>query len=97
MKSSTSRILVVVILSIFTVSVDLEAQTAPTTGTTSQQSRPHDFQNLDLTDAQRAQIKQIRENTPKGKERRQEIMAILTPEQKAMAKQDAQEWKAQHQ
>jgi Spy/CpxP family protein refolding chaperone len=38
---------------------------------------------LDLTDAQKEQIKQIRANTTPGKERRQEIMAVLTPDQKA--------------
>jgi Spy/CpxP family protein refolding chaperone len=41
------------------------------------------FEKLDLTDAQKAQIKQIRANTPAGKERRQQIMAVLTPDQKA--------------
>jgi Spy/CpxP family protein refolding chaperone len=41
------------------------------------------FEQLNLTDAQRAQIKQIRASTPAGKERRQQIMAVLTPDQKA--------------
>jgi Spy/CpxP family protein refolding chaperone len=41
------------------------------------------FAQLDLTDAQKAQIKQIRAATPAGKERRQQIMAVLTPDQKA--------------
>jgi Spy/CpxP family protein refolding chaperone len=40
------------------------------------------FAQLDLTDAQKAQIKQIRANTQPGKERRQQIMGVLTPEQK---------------
>jgi Spy/CpxP family protein refolding chaperone len=38
---------------------------------------------LDLTDAQKEQIKQIRASTTAGKERRQQIMAVLTPDQKA--------------
>ena len=37
---------------------------------------------LGLTEQQRAQIKQIIQNTTDRKERRQEIKAILTPEQK---------------
>jgi Spy/CpxP family protein refolding chaperone len=38
---------------------------------------------LDLTDAQKDQIKQIRASTTDRKERRQQIMAVLTPGQKA--------------
>lgn len=38
---------------------------------------------LDLSDAQRQQIKQIRSTVTDRKERRQEIMALLTPDQKA--------------
>ena len=41
------------------------------------------FQQLNLTDAQMAQIKQIRSTVPAGKERRQQVMAVLTPDQKA--------------
>jgi Spy/CpxP family protein refolding chaperone len=41
------------------------------------------FQQLDLTDAQKAQIKQIRQTMPAGKERRQQIIAVLNPDQKA--------------
>ena len=41
---------------------------------------------LDLTDAQKQQIKTIRANTSPGKERRQQIMAVLTPEQKEKLK-----------
>jgi Spy/CpxP family protein refolding chaperone len=37
---------------------------------------------LDLTDSQKQQIQQIRANTQPGKERRQQIMAVLTPDQK---------------
>jgi len=40
------------------------------------------LEQLDLTDAQKTQIKQIRANTQAGKERRQQIMAVLTPNQK---------------
>jgi Spy/CpxP family protein refolding chaperone len=40
------------------------------------------FQKLDLTEAQKEQIKQIRTSTSPGKERRQQIMAVLTPAQK---------------
>ena len=50
-----------------------------------------------LTDAQKAQIQQIMQSTPKGKERRQAIRAILTPDQQAQLKADLQQWKAQHQ
>jgi len=41
---------------------------------------------LDLTDAQKQQIQQIRGNTQPGKERRQQIMAVLTPDQKQKLK-----------
>ena len=40
------------------------------------------FGQLDLTDAQKSQIKQIRANTQPGPDRRQQIMAVLTPDQK---------------
>ncbi len=49
------------------------------------------LEQLDLTATQKAQIKQIRANTEPGRERRQQIMAVLTPDQKqkliAMLKQ----------
>jgi Spy/CpxP family protein refolding chaperone len=38
---------------------------------------------LDLTDAQKEQIKQIRTGTTDRQERHQQIMGILTPDQKA--------------
>ncbi len=38
---------------------------------------------LDLTDTQKEQIKQIRGSVSDRKERRQQIMAVLTPDQKA--------------
>jgi len=52
---------------------------------------PHDrhfppaFDQLDLTDAQKAQIQQIIKQT--DEERRQQIMAVLTPEQQAKLQQ----------
>jgi Spy/CpxP family protein refolding chaperone len=41
---------------------------------------------LDLTEAQKAQIKQLFDTMPAGKERRQAIVAVLTPDQKAKLK-----------
>ena len=41
------------------------------------------FEQLDLSNAQKAQIQQIRANTSRGKDRRHQIMAVLTPDQKA--------------
>jgi Spy/CpxP family protein refolding chaperone len=38
---------------------------------------------LDLSDAQKAQIKHIRSSVADKQERRQQIMAVLTPDQKA--------------
>lgn len=40
------------------------------------------FAQLGLSDAQKQQIQQIRTSTQPGKERRQQIMAVLTPDQK---------------
>jgi Spy/CpxP family protein refolding chaperone len=40
------------------------------------------IEKLDLTDAQKEQIKQIRASTPPGKDRRHQIMAVLTTAQK---------------
>ena len=48
---------------------------------------------LNLTDAQKAQIKQIRATVTDRRERRQQIMAVLTPEQKAKLIQMRQEHK----
>jgi hypothetical protein len=42
---------------------------------------------LGLSDAKKAQIRQIRQNIPQGKERWKQILAVLTPEQKAQLKQ----------
>ena len=40
------------------------------------------LEQLNLSDAQKQQIQQIRASTQPGKERRQQIMAVLTPDQK---------------
>jgi Spy/CpxP family protein refolding chaperone len=42
---------------------------------------------LNLTDAQKTQIQQIRATVTDRRERRQQIMAVLTPDQKAQLKQ----------
>jgi Spy/CpxP family protein refolding chaperone len=55
---------------------------------------PKFFQELNLTDAQKQQIKAIRKSGVDKKEKRQEIMAVLTPEQKAQLKELRKEWKA---
>jgi Spy/CpxP family protein refolding chaperone len=44
------------------------------------------FKGLDLTDAQKAQIKQIRATVTDEKERHQQIWAVFTPEQQAKLK-----------
>jgi len=46
---------------------------------------------LDLSDAQKEQIKQIRSSVTDRQERRQQIMAVLTEEQKAKLRQLIQE------
>ena len=55
------------------------------------------FAALDLTDAQKEQIKTIRANTQPGKDRRQQVMAVLTPEQKAKLMQMLQQYKSEKQ
>jgi Spy/CpxP family protein refolding chaperone len=40
------------------------------------------LEQLDLSDAQKTQIKQIRANTQPGPDRRHQIMAVLSPDQK---------------
>jgi Spy/CpxP family protein refolding chaperone len=97
MKSSTSHWLGAILLSFLALGVNLKAQNATNTAGTTGQQRPHFLRQLDLSDAQKAQIKAIVQSTPRGKERRQEILAVLTPEQKAQLKQDFEQWKAQHQ
>jgi Spy/CpxP family protein refolding chaperone len=86
MKPATFHCLGVIFLSLFAFGSSLKAQTADNSAGTTGQQHPHLMQQLGLSDAQKAQIKQIRQSTPKGKERRQEIMAVLTPEQKAQLK-----------
>ena len=51
---------------------------------------------LDLTDAQKDQIKQIRNTVTDRKERRQQIMAVLTPEQKQKLMQMFQQYRESH-
>ena len=46
---------------------------------------------LNLTDDQKARMKDIFTNVPKGPERRQQIMAVLTPDQKEKLRQMIQE------
>ena len=95
MKLSTYSWLGAILLSSFAFGINVKAQNVATpTGDTNQQ-RPRFIQQLGLSDAQKAQIEQIRQNTPKGKERREQIMAVLTPEQRAQLKQDIAAWKAQ--
>jgi Spy/CpxP family protein refolding chaperone len=97
MKSSLFCRLGAIVLSFFTLGPTLKAQDATNSTSATGQQRRELIQQLDLSDAQKAQIKQIRQSTPKGKERREAIMAILTPEQKAQLMQDFEQKKAQHQ
>lgn len=97
MKPSTSHLLGAILLSFVAFGVNLKAQDASDSAGTTDQQRPHFLRQLDLSDAQKAQIKRIIQNTTRGRERRQEILAVLTPEQRAQLKQDIQQWKAQHQ
>ena len=53
------------------------------------------LEQLDLSDAQKQQIQQIRANTQPGKERRQQIMAVLTPDQKQKLISMLQEYRTQ--
>ena len=49
------------------------------------------FAQLGLTDAQKEQIKQIRASVTDRKERREEILNVLTPDQKAKLRELRQE------
>ena len=68
----------------------LADDTAPTTGSTPPSDAQGDrfakfkaaMEKLDLTDAQKAQIKQIHATVTDKQERRKQIMAVLTPDQK---------------
>lgn len=95
MKPSALPCLEVIFLSCFIFGGGLKAQTADDSAGATGQQHPNLMQQLGLSDAQKAQIKQIRQSTPRGKERRQEIMAVLTPEQKAQLKQEIEQRKAQ--
>jgi Spy/CpxP family protein refolding chaperone len=56
---------------------------SPTPSVGAGQTRGGLLRQLDLTEAQRQQIKQIRQSTTDRKERRQAILQVLTPEQRA--------------
>jgi Spy/CpxP family protein refolding chaperone len=73
------------------------AASTGTTGTASAQGRHHLLDQLGLTDAQKEQIKQIVQNTTDKKERRQQIRALLTTDQKMKLRQLIRERRAQHQ
>jgi Spy/CpxP family protein refolding chaperone len=100
MKSTTFPCLASIVITYCALGLNLKAQDAPDTSSTTQapeQKHPRFIQQLGLTDAQKAQIKQIVQTEPKGQARRQAIIQVLTPEQKAQLKQDLQQWRAQHQ
>jgi Spy/CpxP family protein refolding chaperone len=96
MKLSTYSWLGAVLLSSFAFGISVKAQNVATPSGNANEQRPRFIQQLGLSDAQKAQIKQIRQNTPKGKGRREQIMAVLTPEQRSRLKEDIAAWKAQH-
>jgi len=74
------------------------SSTAPTDSTGSTPGRHHHLlAQLGLSDEQKAQIKQIFQSTTDRKERRQQIKAILTPEQKMQLRQLIRERRAQRQ
>ena len=60
------------------------------------QVHPHFLAQLGLSGAQKMQIKQIRQSTPKGKLRHEEILTVLTPAQQVQLHQEMAQWKAQH-
>jgi len=97
MKSFPLPWLGAIALSFFAFGTTIKAQTATTPSETTPQHHPRFFEQLGLTDAQKAQLKQIRRDTAKGKARREAMMAVLTPEQKAQLKQDIEQCKATHQ
>jgi len=78
--------------------MDDSSSTAPTDSTGSTPGRHHHLlAQLGLSDEQKAQIKQIFQSTTDRKERRQQIKAILTPEQKMQLRQLIRERRAQRQ
>jgi Spy/CpxP family protein refolding chaperone len=89
------------VASLVTVSADSTTTTTPATAAPSatQQQRAEKFkaalEKLNLTDAQKDQIKQIRASVTDRRERRQQIMAVLTPDQKEKLKEMIKErWEA---
>jgi Spy/CpxP family protein refolding chaperone len=67
--------------------------TPPVTG--GKRHHHHLLEQLGLSDTQKTQIEQIKQTTPKGKARKQAIMAVLTPPQLAQLKQLLAQRKAQ--
>jgi Spy/CpxP family protein refolding chaperone len=51
---------------------------------------------LNLTENQQAMIRNIRASTSPGKERREQIIAVLTPDQKEKLKQMIGTWREKH-
>jgi Spy/CpxP family protein refolding chaperone len=95
-RSKTHSCLGVIFLSFFVFGTSVKAQNiAAPTGNDGQQ-RPRFIQQLGLSDSQKAQIKKIRQNTPQGRERREQIMAVLTPEQRSQFNGYIEQWKARH-
>jgi Spy/CpxP family protein refolding chaperone len=81
------------------------SQTAPSTGSTNAgvngtptAGQGHHFRailaQLDLTEAQKEQIKQIRATVTDRKERHQQVLAVLTPEQKAKLRELIQTYRS---
>ena len=87
------------LLCLFLVAASLATVSADTTPSTTGTATPVDTQGqrmekfkaaleqLGLTDAQKAQIKQIRATVTDRRERRQQIMAVLTSNQKEKLRQ----------
>ncbi len=71
-----------------TGSTNSAAAAAPAAGQDQRMERFKEaMDQLDLSDAQKEQIKGIRATVTDRKERRQQIMAVLTPDQKAKLKE----------
>jgi Spy/CpxP family protein refolding chaperone len=86
----------VIFLSFFVFGTSVKAQNIAAPAGNNDQQRPRFIQQLGLSDSQKAQIKEIRQNTPQGRERREQIMAVLTPEQRSQFDGYIQQRKAQH-
>ncbi len=78
--------LAVLVASLPVLRADDAAPAACSGGSSTQQDRMEKFmammQQLNLTEDQKAKIKQIRASTQAGPERREQIAAVLTAEQK---------------